>query len=158
MNKNWSIGQQQARANARQSQRIQRKRDNQMGLTHTPAQSAINFSYKGVIIRKENHEYVIAKQVMISGCDTSKIDGIWNSGTALAGAIDYMLETAKAERLAEVRENHRNWTCQRCKVTCLYDKAYEEFIDTPRRHIHCKYCGFNTVLSAVNIASDEVMR
>lgn len=129
-----------------------------MGMTHTPAQLVINFSYKGVVIRKENYEYVVAKQIMISGCDTTKLEGIWNSGTALAGTIDYMLEKAKPERLIEVRNQHRNWTCERCKTTCLYDKSYEEFTETSRPHIHCKYCGFNTVFSEVNTASDEVMR
>lgn len=162
MNRNWSIGKRQTQANAHHSQRIQRKRDNQSGLSHSPAQSVINFSYKGVIIRKENHEYSIAKQVMISGCDVSKIQGKWNSGIALAGAIDYMLETAKPERLAEVRNQHRNWTCSNphCKCTCLYDRGYEEFLNTPHPQIHCKYCGFDTFLRNVDKcwASDEVMR
>nr|WP_313569308.1 hypothetical protein [Pantoea dispersa] len=158
MNKNWSIGQQQARANARHSRKVQRKIDAREGHTHSPTQTTIIFAYKGVVIRKHLNVYSVDKQIKISGVDPTKVDGQWNSGPALARAIDYMLESAKPERLAEVRNQYFNWKCWRCKAICLYDNSYEEFTDSPRPHIHCKYCGFNTALSEVDKASDEVMR
>ncbi|PIF21294.1 hypothetical protein [Candidatus Pantoea floridensis] len=157
MNKNWSLGASQQRHNRQQRLRAEKRRENAEGI-YLPSQNVINFSYKGIILRKSGNEYTIDKQIMISGCDTSKVQGMWNDGPMLARAIDYMLETAKPERLAEVRAAHINWTCQRCKVTCLYDKSFEDHRDENHPLSHCKYCGFNTPRDELVTASDEVMR
>ncbi|KAJ9432434.1 hypothetical protein GJV14_03520 [Enterobacteriaceae bacterium RIT697] len=158
MNKNWSLGQQQARANAHHARKVQRKTDAREGASHSPSQTTILFAYKGLVIRKHLNIYSVDKQIKISGVDPTLVDGQWNSGRTFAEAIDYMLESAKPERLEEVRNQYFNWRCGRCKVVCLYDNAYEDEVDSSYPRMHCKYCGFNTPLSEVEKASDEVMR
>ncbi|WP_337029502.1 hypothetical protein [Pantoea agglomerans] len=118
----------------------------------------LRFSYKGVIILKAENIYTVDKQIMISGTSPEMVDGKWSDGNQLKRNIDYMLESAKPERLAEVREVHRNWYCPNCKNVTLYDKDDEGETDGGFKYICCRCCCSDIFLDAVETASDEVMR
>jgi len=159
MNKNFSLASRQRAANRRNRSNAEarfNKRYEQE--SYRPVFKELLFAYKGIVICKKEHHYCVHKQLKISGCDPSKVEGIWNSGPLLQQQIDYMLETAKPERHEEVRKQYFNWRCSRCKTTRLYEKEDNAFEDTEFPAVHCKYCGFSIPLSELEPASDEVFR
>ncbi|MBT8499458.1 hypothetical protein DH20_06750 [Pantoea agglomerans] len=164
MNKDFNMGSRQKEANKRNrsyaSKRLEgRYSEDEM---YCPPMREFCFAYKGVVIRKAPQGYTVDKQIKISGCIQERIDrvegSLWNDGPMLQQQIDYMLETAKPERLAEVRAFYFNWTCSRCKATCLYDKHYERGHEYDFPEMNCKYCGFHTPVKDIKPSSDEVFR
>ncbi|QHJ80830.1 MAG: hypothetical protein [Bacteriophage sp.] len=158
MNKNFDLG---AKQRSHYSNHIEQRTDRakrRNGERAFRGPSILRFSYKGIILRKEENVYYIDKQIMISGADVSMVEGVWTNGPLLQHNIDYMLEEAKPERLAEVREAHRNWFCPHCKNVTLYDKADEGQTDGGFRYICCRCCFSDVFLENVQTAPDTVMR
>ncbi|MGG6175424.1 hypothetical protein ACQV2C_07790 [Pantoea allii] len=159
MNKNFNLAGKQRAANRRNLSNAEARLSERYGQAeYKPVFRELLFAYKGIVICNKEHHYCVHKQLKISGCDPSMLDGMWNDGPLFQQQIDYMLETAKPERHAEVRKQYFNWKCPRCKVSQLYEKERCEFTDTEFPEVRCKYCPCATRLSELQVASDEVFR
>lgn len=158
MNKNYNLGARQRKLHNEHVENRTAKARRRYNEDIFRAPITLRFSYKGVVILKAENIYTVDKQIMISGTSPEMVDGKWSDGNQLKRAIDYMLETAKSERLAEVREAHRNWFCPNCKNVTLYDKNDEGETDGGFRYICCRCCCSDIFLENVQTAPDNVMR
>lgn len=130
----------------------------QFGETYFRSPSERTFSYKGVVIKRHaNKTYTINKLVAISGTNPAALAGIWTDGNSLKGAIDYMLESASPERLAEVREQHQNWICPHCKNFSLLSSCKVDITEGGHEEVFCACCHQTTFSFEIVPATDEVM-
>lgn len=117
------------------------------------------FAYKGVLIEKNRSGYKVHKEIQMKGTDPALAAGNWTDAGKFKYALDRMLETADAGRLAELREKRQNYLCTACKGATYLSKQnmIESTSGSLELNVHCYQCGAGSTISHVQIISDEKM-